>query len=143
MNVLFVEDSESIRQMVSYFLHEKNVETEEASTLSIALERMKYPGIDLVLLDLNLPNSEGIETAKTMQQASYAQVVVLSGDKYQKKAVEQMGLEFIEKTSKNLFALPLRLLRYSMEKTSDRIKRDRKSNGNNNCIESSTRINRN
>ncbi|MCX9086044.1 MAG: response regulator, partial [Candidatus Methanoperedens sp.] len=48
--------------------------------LSIGLERLAKKGIDVVLLDLNLPDSKGFNTfTKTLAQAPEIPIIILTG----------------------------------------------------------------
>ncbi len=55
---------------------------EHVTCLADALERLSAGGIDVVLLDLGLPDSDGLETvAAVVEQRSTAPVIVLTGQK--------------------------------------------------------------
>jgi len=65
LTVLLVEEESEQRDAVTEILaaaESPRIDVEEAETLAAALERLSGGGIDLVLLDLNLPDSEGIVT---------------------------------------------------------------------------------
>jgi two-component system cell cycle sensor histidine kinase/response regulator CckA len=56
------------------------LELESADYLSAGLARLAEAGIDLVLLDLSLPDSHGLETfAQVHAQAPRVPIIVLSG----------------------------------------------------------------
>jgi DNA-binding NarL/FixJ family response regulator len=92
----------------------------EAPSLAMALARLtEPPSVDLVLLDLDLPDSQGIDTLKAVvQQLStqdpLARVVVLSGHcepELVRQVIENFGTGFIPK------ALPRALFEHAIALT--------------------------
>ncbi len=65
--ILSVDDSASIRQMVSFTLKKEGYEVIEAVDGRDALEKLKGSGVDMVLTDLNMPNLDGIGLIKAMR----------------------------------------------------------------------------
>jgi DNA-binding NarL/FixJ family response regulator len=85
MKVLIVDDHPLIRSGVTAMLahHERHIVVREARQLGEALgmlgEENETP--DLILLDLNLPDSTGLRTLATIREAApHTPVVVLSAD---------------------------------------------------------------
>lgn len=82
LGVLLIEDSEIFRQLIRHQLEEAAAGTivlESVERLAAGLERLSAGGIDAVLLDLNLPDSTGIETLwKTLAHSPGAAVIVLT-----------------------------------------------------------------
>ena len=80
VNVLLVEDNPADARLIRMAL--EGVESddfilERAERLSRALERMSRGGVDAVLLDLSLPDSQGFDTfAKLHSHAPNVAVVV-------------------------------------------------------------------
>ena len=65
INVLLVENSPMAAAMVQGMLAEERsvpIDVECAACLSECLKRLTLQGIDLLLLDLTLPDSQGLET---------------------------------------------------------------------------------
>jgi len=58
--ILTVDDSPSIRMMVSFTLKEKGYRVIEAQDGKEGLARMKEENVDMVITDLNMPNLDGI-----------------------------------------------------------------------------------
>ncbi len=83
VKVLLVEDNPGDARLVRERLNEESGYTfdiEHAERLSIALKRLARGGIDIVLLDLNLPDSQGLDTFAIMNnQVPKVPVVILSG----------------------------------------------------------------
>jgi DNA-binding response OmpR family regulator len=65
-----------------------NFQVEPAARLSEALARLERKGIDLVLMDLGLPDSQGLHTFHALRQAAPGiPVIVLSGNDDQELAI--------------------------------------------------------
>jgi PAS domain S-box-containing protein len=97
INILLVEDDPCDQQLAKWILA-KPLQTveftiETAGSAKIGLERLRCRSFDLVLLDLALPDSDGLETVETFHNAnSKIPVVVLTG-----LDSEETGLETIKK----------------------------------------------
>jgi PAS domain S-box-containing protein len=81
--VLLVEDNPGdvllLRQLLSESA-QTPFELEQVDRLGLALERLTAGGIDLVLLDLSLPDSHGLETfARALALAPQVPIIVMSG----------------------------------------------------------------
>ena len=59
-SILTVDDSSSMRQMVSFTLKSDGHEVTEAEDGVVALNIAKTRGFDLVITDVNMPNMDGI-----------------------------------------------------------------------------------
>ena len=59
--ILTVDDSRSIRQMVSFTLTQAGYQVLEAVDGSAALATLAVQRVDMVITDLNMPNLNGIE----------------------------------------------------------------------------------
>lgn len=66
-SILAVDDSASMRQMVSFTLKGAGYDVTEASDGAIALGIAKGKKFDLVLTDVNMPNMDGIMLAKELR----------------------------------------------------------------------------
>ena len=90
-HVLIVEDTQADVDLIRETLPETGpvgFQIESVSRLSEALARLKTGGIDLVLLDLGLPDSQGLETFHKLNKAtSHIPVIILTGTDDQKVAV--------------------------------------------------------
>ena len=70
-NILIVDDSPTMRRMVMVSLRELGqVEFHEAGNGLEAIERLALVPIDLVLLDLNMPDMHGMEVVRFVQSHS-------------------------------------------------------------------------
>ncbi len=120
--VLLIEDNPGDARYIRELLAESGPGTfkfDDADLLSVGLERLRVPGVDVVLLDLLLPDSAGIETFRTVHAAAREiPVVVLSG-----LNDEALALEAIHEGAQDYLikgqtdgALLRRVLRYAIER---------------------------
>ncbi len=65
--VLIVDDSVSMRQMVSFTLRQGGFDVVEAEHGKDALEKLKAPTVDLVITDLNMPLMDGITLIRNLR----------------------------------------------------------------------------
>jgi PAS domain S-box-containing protein len=91
MQVLVVEDNPTQSTLLRLHLQKLSFNVECVGTLAGALERLTAPGIDVVLLDLSLPDSQGIDTFYRVHSlAENTPVVVLSALDDQELALEAL-----------------------------------------------------
>jgi two-component system, cell cycle sensor histidine kinase and response regulator CckA len=83
LNVLLIEDSDGDARLIREMLADVRgtaYHLEVADRLAAGLERLARGGIDVLLLDLSLPDSQGLETFNRVhEQAPGAPIVVLTG----------------------------------------------------------------
>ena len=73
------EDSYTIQRMISE-LGKGKVAFETTETINDGLDRLSKGGIDVILLDLSLPDSQGLESFSKLRAASIdLPVIVLTG----------------------------------------------------------------
>jgi len=65
--ILAVDDSASMRQMVSFTLKGAGYDVIEAEDGQKALDKAKAGAVDLVLTDVNMPVMDGIELVKNLR----------------------------------------------------------------------------
>ena len=68
--ILVVEDDDSILELISYNLEKENYTVIRAESGEEALQRVAKDKPDLVLLDLMLPEIDGLEVCKRPKQVS-------------------------------------------------------------------------
>lgn len=66
-NILIVDDSASMRQMVSFTLKTAGHAVDDAADGVIALDKAKAKAYDLVVSDVNMPNMDGIGLVKELR----------------------------------------------------------------------------
>jgi putative two-component system response regulator len=122
LHVLIVEDNQGDVDLIREALPETgpvSFQIESVSRLSEALARLKNAGIDLVLLDLGLPDSQGLETYRKLSEAtSHLPVVILTGNDDQEVAVAAVREGAQDYLIKGQFvgSLLTRAVRYAMER---------------------------
>jgi DNA-binding NarL/FixJ family response regulator len=81
LNVLLIEDNVyDVRFLRRSLLREPLVELEQVDTISGALKKLEKGGIDVILLDLSLHDSQGVETFDRLyEHVSNLPIVVLTG----------------------------------------------------------------
>lgn len=68
--ILVVEDYDEIRQMMVEILSAKGYEVTEAETGTEAVTRAAEANPDLILMDLTLPEQDGVESIRQIRQSS-------------------------------------------------------------------------
>jgi two-component system, chemotaxis family, chemotaxis protein CheY len=65
--IMTVDDSASVRQMVSFTLKQHEYEVVEAVNGTEALKKLKKEKIDLLITDINMPEIDGINLIKMVR----------------------------------------------------------------------------
>lgn len=65
--ILAVDDSKTMRDMVSFTLKEAGYEVVDAEDGRQALEKLKSSRVDAVITDLNMPNMNGFELIRALR----------------------------------------------------------------------------
>ncbi len=76
--VLVIEDEQPIRRFLRATLESQGYRVKEAETAAEGLLQVRSQRPDLVLLDLGLPDGDGIDVTKTIRGESGVPIVVLS-----------------------------------------------------------------
>jgi two-component system, chemotaxis family, chemotaxis protein CheY len=69
--ILVVDDSPTIRKILSFILRKQDYIIAEAEDGIDAMEKLSHVQADLILVDLNMPNMDGIEFAKNLRSNYY------------------------------------------------------------------------
>ncbi len=119
MRVLLVEDNDDDVLLIQESLSETKISIARAERLSSALEQLANGGFDAVLLDLSLPDAQGLDTiGRVHSQAPGVPIVVLTGlddEEAAVKAVEQGAQDYLIKGQVNGHLL-VRSLRYAIQR---------------------------
>jgi len=102
-DILIVDDEKNIRKTLSMILSSEGYNTEEASSAKEALQKLREREFDLVLLDVKLPDDDGIrliDDIKVMSPSTY--IIMISGH-----ANIQNAVEAIKKGAYDFFEKPL------------------------------------
>lgn len=78
--ILIVEDDRRLNRGIALALKEETVEFLSALTLAQAQEIWKNNAVDMVLLDVNLPDGSGYELLKEIRRASQIPVLMLTAN---------------------------------------------------------------
>ncbi|GEL66753.1 response regulator [Marinilactibacillus psychrotolerans] len=85
--ILIVEDDIQIRKFLSYILENESFEYKTASSGKEAMNSLISESIDMVILDLGLPDIDGLEIIKKVREWSEVPIIVVSArDQDQEKA---------------------------------------------------------
>ncbi len=68
--VLVVEDETATRQLITNYLEKEGFEVSEAATGQACREALRRRSPDVVLLDINLPDGDGLEIAREIRAGS-------------------------------------------------------------------------
>lgn len=89
--VLIVDDSATMRQMVSLTLREAKFEVLEAENGQDALKKVQSQKFDLILTDLNMPVMDGINfirNARALAATKYVPILMLTTESQAEKKSE-------------------------------------------------------
>jgi two-component system, sensor histidine kinase and response regulator len=122
LHLLLVEDSPDDALLIQEFLADTRraeFRVVHVDRLALALERLSAGSLDIVLLDLQLPDSRGLDTFRRIQEAAPAlPVVVLSGHEDETiatTAVQEGAQDYLVKGRVQTAELE-RTLRYAIER---------------------------
>jgi putative two-component system response regulator len=122
LHVLIVEDNQADIDLIREALSSSgfvSFQIEAVSRLSEALARLKNAGIDLILLDLGLPDSQGLETYHKLREAAlHIAVIILTMNDDQEMAVVAVKDGAQDYLIKGQIGggLLMRAIRYAMER---------------------------
>ena len=68
MRILIVEDSALVTEAFSILFTEAGYDVESAATVAEAIERGASDGVDLILLDLTLPDGSGLDVLEALRE---------------------------------------------------------------------------
>jgi len=87
--ILIVDDDPAIRLTLSETLKKGGYEVEKVSSAEEALDRVKFFGFDLILLDVRLPGMSGIEAISHIREMdSHAEIIVITAHDHREVALE-------------------------------------------------------
>ncbi len=76
--VLLIEDNDVERMLLVPYLRASNFRVLEAQTVKSALSHLQSQTFDLVVLDLNLPDGDGLDLLDTIKQCSAPPVIAVT-----------------------------------------------------------------
>lgn len=78
MNILIVEDENSIREIESAYLKKAGFNIYEAETGTKALSIFERTNIDLIILDINIPEIDGITVCRRIRAKSNVPIIMVT-----------------------------------------------------------------
>lgn len=89
--LLVVEDQDLVAETITSFLHREGFSVDHANSLARARECLGGRTYDLVILDITLPDGDGLELVPFFQQTGGPAVIIVSGKGEERDRV--LGLE--------------------------------------------------
>ena len=81
IKVLVVDDADFLRKRVVSYLKEENYQVSEAASGTVGLTQYVAHQPDVILLDLVLPDIDGISIVKNIRQKDkYVKIIMISGE---------------------------------------------------------------
>jgi DNA-binding response OmpR family regulator len=77
-SVLLVEDEENLASLVSAYLEQEGYRVVSAGTGAEALQKLEQTPVRLVVLDLNLPDMDGLDVCRQIRARSRVPIVMLT-----------------------------------------------------------------
>lgn len=77
--ILFIEDDESVRELVGDYLSAYEFVVDSVSSSAEADEKFASDRYDIVIVDVGLPDGDGISIARNLSQNSDIGIIILSG----------------------------------------------------------------
>ena len=79
MKILLIEDEPELRKSIKHFLHQEGYIVESAADFIKAIEKIEVYDYDCILVDITLPNGNGLEIIKQLKQNfSKAGIIIIS-----------------------------------------------------------------
>ncbi|KKR06011.1 MAG: hypothetical protein UT34_C0001G0051 [candidate division WS6 bacterium GW2011_GWF2_39_15] len=78
MKVLIIEDEDALRKPIRLFLENKRFEVDEAEDGKIGLEMARISNYDCIILDLNLPEIDGVEVCKRLRDEKNTTPIIMA-----------------------------------------------------------------
>lgn len=76
--ILVVDDDSQIRRVMRATLTARGYEVNDARSGEAALDRLREQAYDLVLLDMNMPGVDGLETCRAIRAGSEVPIIMLT-----------------------------------------------------------------
>lgn len=94
IHIGLVEDDDNARNLLALFLEQHNMQVSSAGTLGAFRQLMKNTDqpLDIVLLDLNLPDEDGITIINTLRNEQNLGIIVISSRASEESKVAAISL---------------------------------------------------
>lgn len=77
-HILIVDDDSHIREVISFALEKAGMKTDAARNGAEALEAFNKTGADLIVLDINMPELDGLDVCRELRKTSDVPILFLS-----------------------------------------------------------------
>lgn len=77
-NILIVDDDARIRDVVRFALEDSGFRTAEAATGQAAIDQFRNAPADLIVLDIGMPEMDGLEACKELRKTSTVPILFLT-----------------------------------------------------------------
>src|ERR1017187_8160440 len=88
--ILVVDDDPQIRRTMKATLTARHYEVSDSRNGEEALDKLRSETYDLVLLDMNMPGTGGIETCRLIRSSSDVAIIMLTVNNTEKDKVEAL-----------------------------------------------------
>ena len=86
--ILVVDDEDRVRKLVTMYLEREGYETDEAENGQVAIDKALNEDYDCILLDLMLPELDGIEVCKRLRETKSTPIIMLTAKGEENNRVE-------------------------------------------------------
>lgn len=77
-SILVVDDEDEMRELMCMFLQREGYVCQEAKDGYEALQKLKQQNFDLVILDVMMPNMDGLSTCMKIRETSYIPIIFVT-----------------------------------------------------------------
>ncbi|OCA82758.1 response regulator transcription factor [Pseudobacillus wudalianchiensis] len=77
-NILIVDDDQEIRNLISIYLENEGLKTQKAEDALEALKLLEKSECDLIILDIMMPNMDGIQACIKIREERHLPIIMLS-----------------------------------------------------------------
>ena len=88
--ILVVDDDPQIRRAMKATLTARHYQVSDAPNGEEALDKLRSESFDLLLLDMNMPGTGGIETCRLIRSSSDIAIIMLTVNNSEKDKVEAL-----------------------------------------------------
>lgn len=95
IQVAMIEDDTEMAELIGEFLAKHNIKVTNYETPMLGLSALKFKSFDLLILDLSLPDMDGLEVCRLVRQNSEIPIIISSArsDMNDKNACFYMGAD--------------------------------------------------
>ncbi len=90
--IMIAEDDEDIAELIALYLENDDFQVVQAQNGKEALERFEQMNIDLLIVDLMMPEINGYETIRKIREVSQIPILILSAKSMNQDKVLGLGI---------------------------------------------------